>query len=109
MYGDPSISAPYGDYFRLLHNGEYTINATVRVPDADKNIVELVRSKCIRVENEELSTSAMRVDFDFTDTSVKYEFDDDMCKEGKRMGVCWMIVYLRHSLCETNKQYCRKH
>lgn len=73
------LSTEYGDYFRLLADGMYTVNATVYIPHRKGYLVPIVRQTCINVENKPTELNeAQIVNFDFRDLSQ--EFDGLSCE-----------------------------
>lgn len=67
-------STPYGDYFRLLANGNYKVTASVAVKGEDGNEIIVSRTTCVTVYNNPRNyEEALRVDFDFSDLSKREE------------------------------------
>ena len=65
------ISALYGDYFRLLLDGNYRVTAAVEIEDKAGNEMLVTRTKCVTVENDpKRHLEAVQLDFDFSDLSV---------------------------------------
>ncbi|WAQ96561.1 CBPE-like protein [Mya arenaria] len=72
------LSTESGDYYRLLENGLYNVNATIHFMDRNDNEQKIVRSKCVQVDNQLYSKSAQVVNFDFTQLDEPYI--DESCK-----------------------------
>ena len=67
-----SHTARYGDYFRLLANGNYKVTAAVAVEDENGQEEIITRITCVTVYNDPRDyNEAQRVDFDFRDLSKK--------------------------------------
>lgn len=68
------LSTPYGDYFRLLADGNYQVTAGIEIKDNDGNDVLVTRTICVRVSNNPRAhQEAQIVDFDFRDLSKQHE------------------------------------
>ena len=61
----------YGDYFRLLLDGNYRVTAAVEIEDKGGNEMLVTRTKCVTVENDpKRHLEAVQLDFDFSDLSI---------------------------------------
>lgn len=79
-------STKYGDYYRLIEDGMYTVTATVTLQGEDGSVGELTRTQCVDVHNSPYDLNNFNhpdriVDFDFTDLTVEHAGTE--CKDGE--------------------------